>query len=93
MICDADSHFAPTEVYKNFDPDLTQRVFSHCHPLDVDPIWAEQYAKIKQPEWPACDSMDAFHQLPDAIKSKIRDTHQITGLYVSADLKEIYSNH
>lgn len=90
MICDADSHFAPTEVYKNFDPDLTQRVFSHCHPLDVDPIWAEQYAKLKQPDWPACDSMDAFHQLPDTIKAEIRDTHEIIGLYVSADLKEIY---
>jgi predicted TIM-barrel fold metal-dependent hydrolase len=90
MLYDADSHFAPTEIYKKFDPDLTQRVFSHCHPLELDPIWAEQYNKLKQPEWPECNTLEAFYQLPREIKTKIKDTHQITGLYISSDLKEIY---
>jgi predicted TIM-barrel fold metal-dependent hydrolase len=90
MICDADSHFAPTEIYKKFDQDLTERVFSHCHPIELDTAWSEQYNKFKKLEWPACNSLEAFHQLPGTIKQEIKDTNQITGLYISADLKEIY---
>ena len=90
MICDADSHFAPTEIYKKFDPDLVERVFSHCHPMDLDPAWAEQYNKIKKQDWPVCNSLDDFYKLPPNIKQTIKDTHQIVGLYISNDLSEIY---
>jgi predicted TIM-barrel fold metal-dependent hydrolase len=90
MICDADSHFAPTEVYKKFDPDLVERIFSHYHPIDLDPVWAKQYAGLKDTNWPDCNTVDDFHKLPLIVRQTIKDTHQILGLYISEDLSEIY---
>jgi predicted TIM-barrel fold metal-dependent hydrolase len=90
VLYDADSHFAPTEIYKKFDPELVERVFSHCHPMDLDLPWAEQYNKIKKEDWPICDRLVDFYKLPSSIKQTIKDTHNITGLYISTDLNEIY---
>lgn len=90
MLFDADSHFAPTEIYKKFDLELVERVFSHCHPMDLDPAWAEQYNKIKKQDWPVCNNLVDFYKLPTNIKQIIKDTHNITGLHISTDLNEIY---
>ena len=41
-------------------------------------LWNSSYQKIRGPNWPDCETLDAFYNLPIDIQNECRDTHHFS---------------
>ena len=67
MICDADVHFCPKNLFddlKPIYPDFVDFYNNLCWGYDFDSVWSRYYNAFKDPSWPECHTKDSFNNLP-----------------------------
>ena len=67
MICDADVHFCPKNLFddlKPIYPDFVDFYNNLCWGYDFDSVWTKYYNVFKDPSWPECHTKDSFKDLP-----------------------------
>ena len=92
MLCDADTHYVPFEVFKEYSPDYLKRLEIRCPSFDVDSRWRSFYQSIKDDSWPECKKVKDFLFLPERIKQEIKQEHHTPGLFISDNLDFIFYN-
>jgi hypothetical protein len=94
MLCDADSHYVPFEVFKEYSPDYLKRLEIYCPQFDVDSRWKSFYQKIKDDSWPECNKIKDFLLLPHRIKQEIKEEYCMPGegIFISDNLDFIFYN-
>jgi len=90
MLCDADTHYVPFEVFKEYSPEYLKRLEVLCPRYDIDARWQTFYNTIKDDSWSECKKVKEFVLLPDRIKQEIKEEHQTPGLFISDNLDFIH---
>lgn len=87
MIIDADTHYAPYKLAKNFpDKDYQKWFLDYNQPGDRQSRWHEYYNVIKGPDWPESGPYQDFHVLPLWIRQEIFQFQRPSWLFVAQDL-------
>jgi predicted TIM-barrel fold metal-dependent hydrolase len=90
MLCDADTHYVPFEVFEVYDPEYLKRLEAYYPKYNVDNRWKQFYEQIKDSGWPEAKSVKDFLSLPNRIKQEIKEEHYTAGLFISQNLDFIY---